>query len=64
MDGNFMVYEHVIGSDSFRLQKSTQLLSRFMLQVLPDGFIRIRNFSFYANRWAVGLTLPSLVTWA
>jgi hypothetical protein len=25
MDGNFMVYEHVIGSDSFRLQKSTHL---------------------------------------
>ena len=35
MDGNFMVYEHVIGSDSFRLQKSTQLLSRFCSTSCP-----------------------------
>ena len=64
MDGNFMVYENIIGSDSFRLQKSTHLFPRFMLHVLPDGFIRIRDFGFQANRWVVGLTLPSLVTWA
>ncbi len=25
-----------------------------LLHVLPDGFIRIRHFAFYANRWAVG----------
>jgi len=28
-----------------------EFIRRFMLHVLPDGFMRIRHFGFLANRW-------------
>jgi Putative transposase len=34
-----------------------EFLRRFLLQVLPEGFVRIRNFGFLANRKRA-ITLP------
>jgi hypothetical protein len=31
-------------------QQSLGLLRRFLLHLLPKGFVRIRNFGFLANR--------------
>jgi hypothetical protein len=30
---------------------ATEFLRRFLLHVLPRGFVRIRHFGFLANRW-------------
>jgi hypothetical protein len=32
-----------------------EFLRRFLLHVLPKGFVRIRNFGFLANRWRATL---------
>ena len=32
------------------LYRSTSFLCRFLLHILPQGFVRIRNFGFLANR--------------
>jgi hypothetical protein len=39
-----------------------EFLRRFLLHVLPKGFVRIRNFSFLANRRRATLTPATLLS--
>ena len=53
MPGDFITFPDR-GNHPFRRQPKTlsldKFLCRFLLHILPQGFVRIRNFGFLANR--------------